>query len=1164
MSSKTPYLKSLSIISGVLGLFILGIIHIFFRLPGSSAEIGNLINVKFQSDSIQIQEKLTSGVKELQFLNSSPFVFEIFHKDSVIFWNRPSSISVPYDYQQVVSWYIQDYQVKTGLSFEAFNSSEWALKKTIHIIPSPPDDKDYFRLNSVRLKAFQLPSTTLVILRSISWTFLFSALVLYVMGLWRLSHTGMTEKKKIFFLSVSVSLAFKILHYWPEWNILFEGFSGFKVINDASVLAPNLSHLWINIWLFIILVFRGQDLLSASHIPFMKGRIKAFLYGFFVLSAFVYFTHFTKGFVLHPDVNLDVDALMEFNHISFLLIVCFVFYIITLFHGSVAGDKMVKASGLAGLPFLLYTLGGVITGVALFVLLDFLQVPWILFLIFVVAFILMIDAFVESREKNITYIIWWLFIFSGFIATVLFYFGLQKEVEERQVFLEHYYSQPADSLSTGMIEIQDSLVASEFFNTLSQTEKGAILDYQDVKEYFSNLLPLKFRNWPLTIEMYDKRTGKSLFVQHFSDYYKSKSSFENGMNIGRGLVFNPFENKYFIRFEIALNSAPDNSWYFFIILNVGNKKFNHIPSQRYDFAVIKDNKIIFKKETYHPISDESLLKLSVETQVKSGYSMVVYHAAGDYDIISWRKVSGLIKPISLFSFIFAVSGLILLIMAILNTRYDFLPESISVKMGARSSLKAKIQWAVIGLILFAFFIIGVITVFYFKNMIEIQERTRYRQEVSSIYNNIRLLTRNIVDKDYAVSFLMDKLRDISYVHDKDVTLYDSEGQLVSSTSEYSNYIRMPFDNWWLVTHRPPGESIDILSSLEYLPIYVQEDRPAGFIAIDSRQNNFLAGKLTDFLSTILNAYIFLFLVAGALAITIANSITQPLSQLADKLKKFKIGKTNDRLEWFSNDEIGALINDYNNLTQELDKSINLLAKTERDSAWREMAKQVAHEIKNPLTPMKLSIQYLEKTYQDQPEKAEHLIPRISATLIEQINNLSQIAGEFSNFATMPQASNEKISLNEVVETIHDLFRKREDMDIKMNEPIDDLYVFADKNHLVRILNNLLKNAIQAIPDDKRGQIEIDLKRQGNEAIIRISDNGVGIPQDKKDKVFTPNFTTKSSGTGLGLAISANMIESFNGRIYFESEEGKGADFYVAIPLMKLDDYRESSERVSLD
>jgi signal transduction histidine kinase len=138
------------------------------------------------------------------------------------------------------------------------------------------------------------------------------------------------------------------------------------------------------------------------------------------------------------------------------------------------------------------------------------------------------------------------------------------------------------------------------------------------------------------------------------------------------------------------------------------------------------------------------------------------------------------------------------------------------------------------------------------------------------------------------------------------------------------------------------------------------------------------------------------------------------------------------------------------------------------------------------------------------------------------------------------------------------------MDINLIEPIDDLYVFADKNHLVRILNNLLKNAIQAIPDNKRGKIEIELKRAGNEAVIRISDNGTGIPDHMKDKVFTPNFTTKSSGTGLGLAISSNMIESFNGRIYFETKVGKGTDFYVSIPLMRLDDYFGDETRVSLD
>ena len=286
--------------------------------------------------------------------------------------------------------------------------------------------------------------------------------------------------------------------------------------------------------------------------------------------------------------------------------------------------------------------------------------------------------------------------------------------------------------------------------------------------------------------------------------------------------------------------------------------------------------------------------------------------------------------------------------------------------------------------------------------------------------------------------------------------------------------------------------------------------------------------------------------------------------LAEKLKKFKLGKTNELLEWNSNDEIGALIHDYNNLTLEVEKSAGLLAKTERDIAWREMAKQVAHEIKNPLTPMKLNIQYLEKTAKDYPDRAHEMIPRVSSVLIEQIDNLSQIANEFSNFAAMPQASNEKFILNEVVETIHDLFRKRDDMDINMIEPIDDLYIFADKNHLVRILNNLLKNAIQAIPENRRGKIEIELSRKENQAIIRISDNGTGIPDYMKDKVFTPNFTTKSSGTGLGLAISANMIDSFNGKIYFETQIGKGTDFYVSIPLMRTDDPSKDETRVALE
>jgi two-component system nitrogen regulation sensor histidine kinase NtrY len=289
-----------------------------------------------------------------------------------------------------------------------------------------------------------------------------------------------------------------------------------------------------------------------------------------------------------------------------------------------------------------------------------------------------------------------------------------------------------------------------------------------------------------------------------------------------------------------------------------------------------------------------------------------------------------------------------------------------------------------------------------------------------------------------------------------------------------------------------------------------------------------------------------------------------LNFLGKKLRGLKLSKKNEPVQWKNEDEIGALIAIYNEMIQKLSDNAKVMAKVERDSAWKEMAKQVAHEIKNPLTPLKLNIQYLEAKIRMSPEDAQGLITQITPGLIEQIDNLSQIASEFSNFAQLPSARNEKIRLNEIVKTVHDFFRKREDLKFQLFVPINDILVFADRNHLIRILNNVVKNAIQAIPPEREGEIILRLYTKDNDAIVQITDNGSGIPEEMQDKVFSPNFTTKSSGTGLGLAISLNMLESFNGRIYFETEEDEGTDFFIEIPLMRLEDNYPESKKVILD
>ena len=322
-------------------------------------------------------------------------------------------------------------------------------------------------------------------------------------------------------------------------------------------------------------------------------------------------------------------------------------------------------------------------------------------------------------------------------------------------------------------------------------------------------------------------------------------------------------------------------------------------------------------------------------------------------------------------------------------------------------------------------------------------------------------------------------------------------------------------------------------------------------------------SVSSILNTLIKVYVFLFLIAFAIAITIANSITWPLIKLSDKLKNTTFGDLNQELDWPDKDEIGQLIQNYNAMLNKLHHSANLLAKNERETAWREMAKQVAHEIKNPLTPMKLSIQYLQHASKSGTQKLDEMIKKVSATMIEQIDNLTRIATEFSTFATMPNAQNEKIVLNDVVVSVHNLFRKREDLDIQCYLPMDEIYVFADKDHLLRIMNNLIKNAIQAIPTDKSGKIIIRLKKTKDLAIISVNDNGIGIPDEMKNKIFEPNFTTKSSGTGLGLAMCANMINGFNGKIYFDSKQGEGATFFVEIPMMRLEDNYKKEERVIL-
>jgi nitrogen fixation/metabolism regulation signal transduction histidine kinase len=313
----------------------------------------------------------------------------------------------------------------------------------------------------------------------------------------------------------------------------------------------------------------------------------------------------------------------------------------------------------------------------------------------------------------------------------------------------------------------------------------------------------------------------------------------------------------------------------------------------------------------------------------------------------------------------------------------------------------------------------------------------------------------------------------------------------------------------------------------------------------------LNNEMSSFVVTFLSIYMLIIFITIIIALLLARYISRPLILIKEKMSNIQLGDKNEKIEWKSTDEIGNLVEEYNKMVDELKRSAELLASSQREQAWREMAQQVAHEIKNPLTPMKLSVQMLERTWRNGDPDWEQRLTQFSKTLVEQIDTLADIASSFSNFAKMPEGTFSNEDLFEVLESVVPL-HNYPSVSIKIVcDKTRDYNIYVDKNQMIRVFNNLIKNAVQAIKPNQKGEVKIDIRDYENQAwLVCVEDNGGGIAENLKERIFSPNFTTKTSGMGLGLAMVKNIIVDFGGTIWFESEVGKGSTFYFSIPKGK--------------
>lgn len=351
------------------------------------------------------------------------------------------------------------------------------------------------------------------------------------------------------------------------------------------------------------------------------------------------------------------------------------------------------------------------------------------------------------------------------------------------------------------------------------------------------------------------------------------------------------------------------------------------------------------------------------------------------------------------------------------------------------------------------------------------------------------------------------------------------------------------------------ESIGLFNfSSSYFVIYDQFGKASGIVQLPFFFTNAeIRTESTAIITTLINIYIFVFLVSAIIAFFLTKSVTRPFTYIVKQFTKINLTRTNEPLKWFDSDEIGLLIKEYNRMLRKLENSTVLLAKTEREMAWREMAKQVAHEIKNPLTPMKLSLQMLERAIKNNATNVNETAIKVTKTLVEQIDNLSLIATNFSNFAKLPASQKEVFPLNEFLYSVTGMYHDDNHNEFLFMIPDYEILLFADKSQIMRVFTNIIQNAIQSIPEDRKGNIALTVSKiRNNHVRVSISDNGEGISAEKAKNLFQPYFTTKTSGTGLGLAMCKDIIEDSGGKISFESIMSEGTVFHIDLPVHNPD------------
>lgn len=1050
---------------------------------------------------------------------------------------------------------------------------------TEYVIQSTMGDNEFYLNGDSNMSNWK---HQLILLLIFSTGAIFLIICLYLQSKWIMEQYNPTWGATFLVLAVLL-LRFLTLHF--EFSSMFSSLSLFAKEIDAPLQSPTIGDFIINMLILLSIIYffyKDFHVRSFNHWPKRKKVILTIANFFTVIMSLFLVISVIKLLVLNNEISYNFNNIFNLGVeskgaiLGIILLVTALFLFNQRMMHTIININITKYERLGCLAL------AIVFSIPMIISLNFM-IPIVQIILVTIMYIVLFDLFTDYKRINLTWLVLWLVIYSGLTSSFLFRYNGIKDINLRKEYATKLIEKN-DTIAEQKIHLFiQSLSQSKFFRSLASntnwSENQIAATRQEIDKHYSEQSYL-FNNYNFTehwdiegINPIDQRAIYKYQEAESTSKKRIRLTYENNQReyLAEAVIPVLRDNQRHnqrLYFTFNEKQRDKNKVYTELLLNNAYKNLKYLS--HYDYSIykngdiIKDGKNIQLVKSDFPDPGNYKTILTKDTDRKE----FIYRDHDNMMVVLGKEQEGRLQLVSLFCFMFSLLVSFTIFLAMINGVFKFLPSGFTFSLYRKPSLQNRIQLSVIALIVGSFFVIGFVTVLYFK-----KEKVEYhdgrlnrkaRTIKASAESRVAELMRNNMDSEDQYVQLV---KSISNSNRMDINMFRLDGSLISSSEEdifNKGIIGDRMNPVALAEIKINGQDdytqdLELIGNLSYkamyIPILSEEGKAQFYFGLPyyDKQDN-LRQDVDKFMGMLLNVYVFLLLIAGSIAILIANSITQPISKIGEKLKQFKLGGKNEPLEWKSKDELGALIDEYNRMIQKLKDSASLLAQSEREGAWREMAKQVAHEIKNPLTPMKLSIQYLQRATKSGADKAavESLILRVSETLIEQIDNLAAIATEFSTFAKMPKAQNEQIALNGLIGNVYELFRERGgEIKVSLKMINKELHVIADKNHLLRVLNNLLKNAIQAIPEDRVGSISINLQKEDNNAVIIVTDNGIGIPEEKRDKVFVPNFTTKSSGTGLGLAMSKNIIESFYGSIYFESEVGVGTSFFVKLPISEI-------------